>query len=133
MTIRTAFKRLVIFVSGLAAISVAAFLCWRELDQMGWIEHKRLTLVYLDHNWHEGESQQCIGGHGSAGELTFLSCSSSDIVEHGSKRLIPIRYWGRIDRPEHADEPLFDVKDGSLAATVWTCKRLHSHLTCWAK
>jgi hypothetical protein len=87
---------------------------WKSLDDYGWISHDQHTSVLIKGGWLQGEFRTCFGNLDHSGKQTFLDCGNSDGTEH----IMPVHYWGRIDRPERES-----VVQGWVSLTTWNCQR----------
>ena len=105
------------------------------LDKTGWISHDHDTPVWIQGNWMAGEYRECelAPSKAAPAKVPTLFCSNKTdngfVVwmvegdEHPNAGLevfhvLPITYWGRIDRQD--------------VVTSWRCQRNESSLTCKA-
>lgn len=101
----------------LAALSVwGAVAGYGWLNNLGWIEHGKNVSVQIDGNWMMGEYRPC---------RLYPAPEDLECTQRlaGAAHLLPVTFWGRIDRNESSD---------------WKCQRQHGVLTstdsvvCWA-
>lgn len=101
----------------LAALSVwGAVAGYGWLNNLGWVDHGKIVSIQIDGNWMMGEYRPCR----SYPALDDLECTQRGA---GAAHLLPVTFWGRIDRNEPSD---------------WKCQRQHGVLAsadsvvCWA-
>jgi hypothetical protein len=135
----------VIFLAGivLTALVVVGLIfsvgpAYKPLDKTGWISHDHDTPVWIQGNWMIGEYRVCELAESSASaektpaKVPSLFCGKTDhgyvdwmvegYIHHsagpGVFHVLPVTYWGRIDRQD--------------VATSWRCQRNERSLTCKA-
>jgi hypothetical protein len=96
---------------------------YRVLDTRGWIEHEHDTSVWIHGEWLIDEYRVCEMPGKVWGELpgsAHLLCRSGgpQAIE-GKFHVLPVRYWGRIDRT-------------GQTSFSWRCQKEASGLVCKA-
>jgi hypothetical protein len=125
---------------GIAILLVIGFVVWgmgAVIDDAGRVPHNHDTPVVIRHEWLVGEYRKCMMvtttppvqdmkySAAQLSELPKLYCTD-DILDTVTPRedirahLLPVKYWGRIDRP---DSWLIE----------WRCQRKEESLLCWAR
>jgi hypothetical protein len=96
---------------------------YRVMDNSGWIEHEHDTPVWIEGEWLPDEYRDCeMSGKlwGDLPESAHLLCGIGDpkAIE-GKFHVLPVHYWGRIDRTDRTD-------------FSWRCQKETSGLECRA-
>jgi len=96
------------------------------MDEGGWWLHSHDTPTYINGNWMVGEYRECTMGYQQTSFQLSLDCQQrgpmdkwNQLFDGVSSHVIPIKYHGKIERP---DRSLFQ----------WRCQRNESSATCWA-
>lgn len=96
---------------------------YRLADYYGWIEHDHDTPVWIQGDWMRDEYRICeMPGKlfGDLPEHAHLLCGIGDPKAiQGEFHLLPVKYWGRIDR---TDSPTYS----------WRCQKEFIGLVCKA-
>jgi hypothetical protein len=97
---------------------------YKFLDSAGRVPHASDTLFVIGQTeWPPGEYRECFAFAKPDGSVASLNCEQLwDFPKPTSDHTFPTRYWGRIQRPEHAAR-----QDWS-----WRCQRRSESVTCWA-
>lgn len=103
-------------------VGVGAY-AWKVLDHHGWVTHIQNTSVLIKGNWLQGEFRTCDGTLDGSGKQIALDCGKNEGTEH----VMPVHYWGRIERPEKTGSGL-----SGLNLVTWNCQRKSDSVTCWA-
>jgi hypothetical protein len=103
-------------------VSVGAY-AWKILDRHGWVTHIQNTSVLIKGDWLQGEFRTCDGTLDGSGKQIALDCGKTEGTEH----VMPVNYWGRIERPEKTGSGL-----SGLNLVTWNCQRNSDSVTCWA-
>ena len=105
-------------------LSEYRYIRMEESRRLWWISHGQHTSVLIKGGWLQGDFRTCFGNLDHSGKQAFLDCGNSDGTEH----IMPVHYWGRIDRPERES-----VVQGSVSFTTWNCQRGSELITCSAR
>jgi hypothetical protein len=114
------------FFSRLFAVLIFVSLgiyAWKSLDDYGWISHIQNTSVLIEGQWLQGEFRTCYGTLDRRGRQISLDCGKTEGTEH----VMPVHYWGRIDRPERTS-----IVQGWRPLITWNCQRNSDSITCRA-
>ena len=105
------------------AIFTGQWNIYRLMDEHGWIEHEHDTPVWIQGEWLPDEYRACeMSGKlwGDLPEHAHLLCGIGDpkAIE-GKFHILPVHYWGRIDRTDQTD-------------FSWRCQKESIGLVCKA-
>jgi len=99
---------------------------YKLLDNAGRVPHTSDTnFVIGQTEWLPGEYRECWAFAKPDGSVASLNCLQVlwDLPNKPtSPHTFPTRYWGRIQRPEHA----------ARQDWRWRCQRRSDSVTCWA-
>jgi hypothetical protein len=100
----------------------------QELDDAGWIPHKRHTPIMLNGDWMPGEERICeaYASNITRPKVDVLSCvEGNPDVSAVTRRSFYIKYWRRVERR--------NVFTGfQQLKWQWRCLRQSEQVTCWA-
>ena len=97
-----------------------------DLDTAGLVSHSADTEVMLAGDWMTGEYKTCrailVYGRQTEqdGPGPHLYCTND---EEKPFHTLPVKYWGRLERPGTA----------GVQTIAWKCQRSADGLTCWAE
>lgn len=112
------------FLVLLFIVTVGSVGGYKFLDNAGRVPHTSDTnFVIGQTEWLAGEYRECLAFAKPDGSIASLDCEHlSDFPKPSSFHTFPAKYWGRIQRPEHAVRQDW----------TWRCQRRSDSVTCWA-
>jgi len=97
-------------------------------DDSGWIPRTRDVEMYMGSDWLQGETRVCQAIQARKSdtyEINAIFCPGE--IRGVPGHHIPIRFWGRVSRPEILDVPM-----GEARSSRWRCSRKSDDFTCYA-
>ena len=114
---KRSFEGLGFFV--LAAILYGAYVV---LDSLGWVPHRRDSVVTAEANWFVGESKDCMSNPLNALDASNMNKAKGYAIskisrDGGPEHSIQVMFYGRIEQPEYS-------------WIRWRCTRNEDSFTC---